>query len=210
MKKRLVILFATVAFASLNQGRAQSFILEPDNYSSGAVLDHALASVSLTTAGADNLPIPPVSFHVTASYDSFGFPSTGTNVFGHAGVPFWNSDRRLLMTFSAPVSFLSIDFIGGDLFTNDVAQLDVFNSAGVLIGSYVSNPRSPGSVETMFLSRSAGDIARAIAYAGPGNGNFIRLDNLQFTVVPEPSVAMVAMLGGAALSISKWRRRRNG
>jgi hypothetical protein len=175
---------------------AAIYIIEPDHYANGSVLNHLYPEVDLITAGSDNLPIPPVSFDVTASYDGFGFASTGTNVFGHAGVPFWNTNRRLRMDFNTPVSLLSIDFIGGDLFTNDVAQLDVFDSSGVLLASYVSSPRAPDSVETLWVSRLAGDIAWAVAYAGPGNGNFIRLDNLQFTTVPEPSAATLLLLAG--------------
>jgi hypothetical protein len=193
MKK--IIYSIGFALAVAVHANAQTYIIEPDNYTDGTVLNHIIVPVSLTTAGADNLPIPPVSFDVTASYDGFGYTSTGTNVFGHAGVPFWNTNRRLRMDFNTAASFIAIDFIGGDLFTNDVAVLDVFNSAGTLLASYVSNPRAPGSVETMFVSRPAGDIAWAVAYSGPGNGDFIRLDHLQLTVVPEPSVVAMVLLG---------------
>lgn len=190
--------FAVLCSVLLAQpGLAAIYVIEPDNYTNGSVLSHIFPEVNLTTAGSDNLPIPPVSFDVTASYDGFGFASTGTNVFGHAGVQFWNTDRRLRMDFTVPVSLLAIDFIGGDLFTNDVAQLDVFNSSGILLASYVSSPRPPDSVESLSVSREAGDIAWAVAYAGPGNGNFIRLDNLQFTTVPEPSMAGLTFLAGA-------------
>jgi hypothetical protein len=170
MKK--IIYSIGFALAVAVHANAQTYIIEPDNYTDGTVLNHIIVPVSLTTAGADNLPIPPVSFDVTASYDGFGYTSTGTNVFGHAGVPFWNTNRRLRMDFNTAASFI-----------------------GTLLASYVSNPRAPGSVETMFVSRPAGDIAWAVAYSGPGNGDFIRLDHLQLTVVPEPSVVAMVLLG---------------
>lgn len=183
---------------------AAIYIIEPDNYANGTVLNHVFPAVNLTTAGSDNLPIPPISFDVTASYDGFGFASTGTNVFGHAGVQFWNTNRRLRMDFTTPVSLLSIDFIGGDLFTNDVAQLDAYNSSGILLASYISSPRASDSVETLTISRLAGDISWAVAYSGPGNGDFIRLDNLQFTTVPEPSTTMLLLLIGTVGLV--WKR----
>jgi hypothetical protein len=199
MNTKLLTTISLLALTTICKSNAQSFIIEPDNYTNGAVLDHIFSQVSLTTAGADNLPIPPVSFNVTASFDGFGYASTGTNVFGHAGVPFWNTDRRLRMDFNVPANFISIDFIGGEFFTNEVAELDAFNSAGTLLASYISGPRGSDSVETMFLSRPAGDIAWAVAYLPPGDGVFGRLDNLQFGVVPEPSVVTIIFAGGAAL-----------
>lgn len=205
MKTKFSLLASLLVLALVSQSRAQSFVIEPDNYPGGAVLDHIFPQISLTTAGADNLPIPPVSFAVTASYDGFGYASTGTNVFGHANVPFWNSDRRLRMDFNGAASFLAIDFIGGEFFATEIAQLDAFNSAGTLIGSYVSAPRAADSVEKMSIFRPAGDIAWAVAYLAPGNGSFGRFDNLLFTV-PEPSSGALLLLGGLALR--KTLRRR--
>lgn len=196
-----------LSFALASRLQAQNIVIEPDNFANGAVLDHISPFVSMTTAGANNLPIPPVSFSVTASYDGFGYASTGTNVFGHAGVPFWNTNRRMRMDFNAPVSFLAIDFIGGEFFTNEVAQLDAFNSSGTLIGSYITAPRGADSAETMFLSRPAGDIAWAVAYLGPGMGNFGRLDNLQFTVVPEPTALSIGSIAVAALAFRRKSSR---
>jgi len=206
MNAKHLALIGLLAATLVASASAQSFLIEPDNYPNGAVLDHLFPQVSLTTAGADNLPIPPVSFAVTASYDGFGYASTGTNVFGHAGVPFWNTDRRLRLDFNVAASFLSLDFIGGEFFTNEIAQLDAFNSAGTLIGSYVSGPRGADSVEKMFISRPASDIAWAVAYLPPGDGSFGRFDNLSFTV-PEPSAVTLILLGAAACGSKRAMRR---
>ena len=115
----------------------------------------------------------------------------------------WNTNRRLRMDFVFPASSVAIDFIGGDLFTNDVARLDIFNGAGTLLDSYTSRPRATDNVETMTLTRPAGDIAWAVAYLPPGGGSFGRFDNLRFTVVPEP-------VSGSLLAFAAvlWQRRR--
>jgi|GEM_PF-1197687 len=212
MKNRIAFVIFCLASTLGFQAGAQIIYLEPDAFTNGTVLDHVLPQVNLTTAGANNLPIPPVSFPVTATYDGFHFASTGTNVFGQAGVQFWNTNRRLRMDFNAPVTALSIDFIGGDLFTNDIAELDVFNAAGTLVAAYISSPRAPGEVETLTVSRPLGDVAWAVAYAQPGDGNFIRLDNLRFTAVPEPgAAALVVPALAMVLALRQrvcWRAKR--
>jgi len=204
MKIRLFTVL--LALSVVSSAICQTIIIEPDNYTNGMVLDHIVPQVSLITAGSDDLPIPPVSFDVTANYDPSHFTSTGTNVFGQANVQFWNTNRRLRMDFTAPVSSVAIDFIGGDLFANDVGQLDVFNSSGGLIGSYVTGPKPPGAVETMSVSRSVGDIAWAVAYLPGGDGSFGRLDHLEFVVVPEPACATLVVFGGVILASSRVRR----
>ena len=46
---------------------AQIIQVEPDNYTNRTVLNHVEPAVSLITAGANNLPHPPVPFDVWAS-----------------------------------------------------------------------------------------------------------------------------------------------
>ncbi|HLP77522.1 MAG TPA: hypothetical protein VK327_11460 [Candidatus Paceibacterota bacterium] len=201
MKTKFLLIFAATFVVSASN--AAVYVVEPDNYADGTVLDHIIPPVNLSTAGSDNRPVS--IFHTTASHDGFGYASTGTQVFGAAGVYFFNFGQRLRMDFNAPVSAISIDFIGGEYSHTEIGRLDAYSSAGVLLGSYITNPRSSGSIETMSVSRSAGDIAWAVAYVPPNQGSFGRLDNLQFTVVPEPSVA--AMLSGAMACF--WLQRRS-
>ena len=186
--------------------RAQFFTLEPDNFTNNAVLDHALAPVSLITALSDNQPVS--IFDITATYDSLGYTSTGTNVFGHVGIPFFNSDRRLRMDFAAPVTGISIDFIGGEFFSTEVGQLDAYNNLGQLIGSYTTGALAAGNVETMSVLNPAGNIAWAVAYIPPNLGSFGRLDNLRFTVVPEPTAAGLMTIGGIVLQARTCKRRQ--
>jgi len=194
MNLRVVSFVLALLAAGIPASRALTLI-EPDSFTNFTVLNHISPQVSFVTAGANNVPFP---FDVTASYDGFGYASTGTNVFGHAGIPFWNNDRRMRMDFSSPASFIAIDFIGGWSFTNDTGRLDVFNSSGALLDSYTTSPLAAGSIETMTVSRPAGDIAWAIAYVPLNAGDFGRLDNLRFTVVPEPACAGLLLGAGAA------------
>lgn len=124
-----------------------------------------------------------------------------------SGVPFWNTDRRLRMDFTSPIQLLGIDFLGGDLFTNDIGELDAFNSSGILIGSYVTSPLEPGSIETMRVIRPGADIAYALAYVPPNLGSFGSLDNLVFSPVPEPATTCVAVLGGLISLVWRFSRR---
>src|SRR5262245_23606939 len=127
MKIKTLLAAGILLLAAARSQAAVSLVIEPDNYTNGTVLNH-IGPVSLTTAGSDNLPIPPVPFDVTAAYDGSGYASTGTNVFAQGGVPFWNTSRRLRMDFTSSASFIAIDFIGGDTFYPEIAELDVFNS----------------------------------------------------------------------------------
>jgi hypothetical protein len=182
--------------------RAQTYIIEPDDYPDGTVLDHILPAVHLTTAGTDNLPIPPVPFDVTAVGDLLDFATTGSKVFAQANVPFWNSDCRLRMEFASPVSSVTIDFAGGQYFTNETGRLDGYNAAGQLVASYVTAPQAAGHMETMTISREATDIAWAVAYVPPNLGVFGRLDNLRFGVVPRPALQLSTANGLALLKFT--------
>jgi hypothetical protein len=200
--QRLLLLLNVLVWAFAFGAEAQTYIIEPDDYPDGTVLDHILPAVHLTSAGADNLPIPPVPFEVTAVGDLLDFATTGTNVFACANVPFWNSDRRLRMEFAAPVSSVTIDFAGGQYFANETGRLDGYNAAGQLVGSYVTAPQAAGHMETMTISREATDIAWAVAYVPPDLGVFGRLDNLRFGIVPRPVLQLGLVNGIAVLTFT--------
>jgi hypothetical protein len=201
-----------LACALTLRAAAQTYVIEPDDYPDGTVLDHLIPAVHLTSAGSDNLPIPPVPFEVTAAGDLLDFATTGTNVFACANVPFWNSDQRLRMEFAEPVSFVTIDFAGGQYFTNETGRLDGYNAAGQLVASYVSAPQPAGHAETMTISSEVTDIAWAVAYVPPNLGVFGRLDNLHFGIVPRPvlqlsmadEIAVLAFTGPTNLTYRVW------
>ena len=173
------ILIAYVLF-SFNVFSAPAVLvkIEPDNYAENSILNNISPHVSLVTAGANNFPIP---FDVTSKEDFFNAP-TGAKVFSHAGVGFWNSDRRLLMTFSSPIDSVSIDFAGGAHFASEIGYLDAFDINKAFLFRYSTGPLEYGEIERMSVSGSG--IAYAVAYIPPSFGNFGRLDNLTFSVIP--------------------------
>jgi hypothetical protein len=174
--------------------------IEPDNYAENTILNNISPHVSLITAGANNLAIP---FDVTAKEDIFNAP-TGTKVYAHAGVGFWNSDRRLLMTFSSPIDSVSIDFAGGTHFAFEVGYLDAFDVNKTFLYRYSTAPLQYGEIERMSVFGAG--IAYAVAYIPPGLGSFGRLDNLAFNVIPEPSVIFLL---GISLVLYGFLRRKN-
>lgn len=178
--------------------------IEPDDYADGTILDHVSPWVTLSTgAFSDNRP----TFSVEAKLDSSG-ASTGTKVFAHSGIPFWNDARSLRMDFHAPVLSVSVDYIASGFFSRvHTGRLEAYSSSGSLLDFYETAPLSGAQHETMTLSVPG--IAYALAY--PPVDPFGDLDHLRFTVVPEPNSGgmMVAAGGGCAgLATVVARRRR--
>jgi hypothetical protein len=167
--------------------------IEPDNYAEGTVLTSASPLVTLTTTLTDNVPVP--SFVVTANTDDFGLAPTGTKVFGHANVPFFNDNRRLRMDFTQPVQGIDIAFTGS--LNAHVGRLEAYDAGNSLVASYISQPRAGGDVEVLSVVRSNADIAWAVAYAA-GARDFGRLDALAITV-PEPGTALLALVALAVV-----------
>jgi hypothetical protein len=161
--------------------------VEPDQFANGAALTHADPHVTLETLDSSN---NPVALFVVTAADRSGYASTGTKVFAHAGVSFFNSSRKLRMTFSSPADRVSIDFAGGASIGTEVGRLEIYNAAGTLLDTYITQPKGRGVVERMSLTRPKPEIAYAIAYTDP-SGSFGALDNLSYSG-PEPFVVTAA------------------
>jgi hypothetical protein len=176
--------------------------IEPDNYAHMQVLDTISPHVTLSTgAFSDNRP----TFTVGAFTDPVG-ASTGTKVFAHAaGIPFWNANRTFRMDFHSVVTSIQLDYIGsgfqGNLYRG---RLDAFSSTGALLDSYLTAPLGEHQIETMTVA--APQIAYALAY--PPEDPFGDLDNLRFTVVPEPTAAALAGLAAWAGLLARRRPTR--
>ncbi len=155
-------------------GSGQGTVIEPDEFSDEFVLNRHFPGVTLSTTDQNNVPI----FKVTANDDPNA--STGKFVFGHANIPFWQDTRRLRMDFNSPTRYVAIDFIGALPTFSTTGRLEIYNSTGVLAGTYETQPLFDGQVERMELALADEDISYAVAYVPAGLGNFGRLDNLRF------------------------------
>ena len=157
----------------------QSYGLSPDDFADDTDLTDESPQVKLYTAGDDNEIF--TLFEVTASEDGQGYAPSGTKVFGHAGIPFFNNVRRLYMDFESAASEVSITFGGGSL-SPEIGRLEVYSSSNVLLDSYVTQPLVGGQNEVMTVTRPSADISWAIAYIADGEGSFGRMDDLNYTV----------------------------
>ena len=185
------------------------YTVEPDDFANGAALTTVSPHVTLSTLDQFDQVVP--LFTVTAETDPFGFAPSGTKVFAHAGVGFWIDTRKLRMDFTQPVSSLSLGFAGGTNFDTDFGLLNVYNTSGTLLDSFLSGGMAPGQKTTLGITRPTNDIAYAVAYSVPGDGPFGpfgRLDALTFdTSVPEPGA--VASLVVLPLVLSTRARSRH-
>lgn len=155
--------------------------VEPDDFSQGTVVQNLTPGVTLTVTGDNNAQFPEDTIRVTV-VDDPAHRSTGTRVFAHSDISFFETNRRLRIDFYEPARSLSIDIIGASL-TPTVGRLRIYNAAGVELDTLTTAPLADGQVATMTLTRPAADIAYAVAYSEPGTGNspFGRLDNLRFS-----------------------------
>ena len=208
MKAQLLGLLVAIDLVCCAPGTAQLITIEPDNYATGTVLDHIVPEVHLTTAGANNQPIPPVPFPVTSQPTPPGYPSTGVNVFAQAGVNFFWDAVRLRMDFNGLVQSISLDSIGsGFNLAPERGHLDVYNSENILIDSYTTGVLGAGQVQTMSLSHADPDMAWAVAWSE--GQTFGRLDHLVFsTPVPVPEPAMALLFGAGVVGIFLFGARR--
>jgi hypothetical protein len=207
MNVRLFLAAILGAFAALSSP-AQIIVVDPDNYTNRTVLNLVEPAVSLITAGSNNQPHPPAPFDVWASTvpTSTFLPPTGSNVFSHVGVPFWNNERRLRMDFAGLVSMVSLDFQSAVPNAFQQGTLAVYGADNTLLDSYTTPSLAGGVFKSMVVNRLAPDIAYAIAYTITSDSPFGRLDHLQFSTpvpVPEPGVWCLA---GAGLLAICWRR----
>jgi len=159
----------------------QSFTIEPDDYPEGTVLRDVIEAVSLSTALDDNNIAD--SFDVTASDDGLDLEPTGERVFGHEGIQFFNSDRRLRLDFNRPAREIRLTFAGGTFFETEIGVLQAFGANDALLAEYTTAPRGAGQTEVMTIVRPTADIAWAVAYS---QDSFGRLDYLVVTVAIAP------------------------
>jgi hypothetical protein len=175
-------------------------VIEPDDYLEDQILNTVSPHVTLSAAAfSDNRP----TFDVTARTDASD-TSTGTKVFTHSGVSFWNDSRKLRMDFHSQVNSVSVDYIASGFSSESyVGRLEAYSAGGILIDTYETSPLAESQFETMTVT--APQIAYALAY--PPEDPFGDLDNLRFNI-PEPTTLAIAIFGIAICGM-KIRRRRS-
>lgn len=138
--------------------------------------------------------------------------STGTDVGGLGAPPLvsgnvlrsfngWlseNGDASFLMSFSAPVSSVSVDFAG----VSTAADVTMWAYDGATLVGTIS-----GSTTGQFsLALAAASITSVAVRPGSYN-DWVGVDNIVFAPVPETSTYAMMALGLAALGVAARRRR---
>jgi hypothetical protein len=186
------------------EGRAALVTIEPDNFPDRTALTNVSPYVTLNTLDTNNQVVPLFTVTTTGGDSATtDLSPTGTQVFAHANVPFFNTSRKLQADFNGTTSSVSIAFAGGTPFTTETGRLEIYGESGNLLDTILTAPTGYGQFATLSVTRPTADIARAVAYS---ENSFGRLDALSFeTPVPEPSAGLVfvAFAGAGML-----RRRR--
>ncbi|MEB3228864.1 MAG: S8 family serine peptidase [Synechocystis sp.] len=146
--------------------------LEPDNYSSGSILNSQLEPSVVVSAVGNSIT------NNSVYSQQQNFSSTGANVFASSwNGGLWNTgDAELRVDFSSPVNIVSIDAISDD--SSDFAHLRAYDINGILIEEYITSDLGTGVSETMTISRPTNDISYFLASGL--NGQFAWLDNLVY------------------------------
>ncbi|MEM6314872.1 MAG: hypothetical protein AAF743_12340 [Planctomycetota bacterium] len=183
-------------------------VIEPDDFADGTDLTDATPGVKLGTAGSDNVIIDvlgtgepdfPITSDLVAPND---VAPTGDRVFAHAGVGFFNDNRRFRADFDTPVAAAGILFSGESVFDDYVGRLEAYDSADNLIAFDQTNPLGEDEVELLSVQLGNAGIDYIVAWTVVGE--FGDLDRFVFgDTIPEPTSLGLLACGALAL-----RRRR--
>lgn len=202
---RTALLVLLTLFGSSSGFAAGSFVIEPDNYAHGTILNDIHPRVQLRIYTGDDFPssfgvfpnpdIIPVSALTNEDILGGYFTSTGTKSFGHYLIGFNSQSRQIGMKFLGAANSVSIDVIGRTDFTGAIGVLEVFSQTGVLLESVTSAPLGRHDIATLSINRPTADIGYARAFASSTGSPFGTFDNLQFRSVPEPASASLMAIG---------------
>lgn len=159
----------------------QEFSITPDDFADGTDMTEIEPHVVLSVADTDNTPFD--LFQVTVTEDGQNYAPSGTMVFAHENIPFFNDVRRLRMDFQDHAREITISFAGGTgAGGTEIGRLEAYDDDGNLLDEYVTEPKLAGEVEVMTITRDEADIAYVIGYVADGEGSFGRFDDLSYTV----------------------------
>ncbi|GAB5402745.1 MAG: hypothetical protein Aurels2KO_09760 [Aureliella sp.] len=150
-----------------------------DNYQDGDDVSIESSNVTLSSAGSDNVHH---SFEITVRDKVFTEPEKGQQ-FAHAGVSFFNENRRLRMDFFEPVHRVSANFRGNSSLSDVYGRLEIFNEQDESLGFLRTQPLRDTDEQMLTLARPTNDIAYAVAYSNDDyldSSPFGRIDYLSF------------------------------
>ena len=113
-----------------------------------------------------------------------------------------DGDPSFLMSFSTPISSISVDFAGVSV-SADV-RLFIYNGASLL--ATVAGTSAASGNKQFTLSYSAASFT-SVAVAPGSFDDWVGVDNIVFAPVPETSTYLMMALGLAALGLVARRRR---
>jgi Cadherin domain/Putative Ig domain/Dockerin type I domain len=155
-------------------------IIEPDNFASDRQLNNLTPGVTLSTAVDGN---EIVGFDIQSEIDTLF--STGSRVFAHSGIPFFNSSRRFRADFYRPARSVSIDVIGDRDSVPTYGRLEAFDAAGNSLQMQRTGPLRFHQAQRLSINTPTDNIAYVVAYPEETFQNssaFGRLDNFAFTI----------------------------
>lgn len=150
--------------------------LEPDSYSFGSLLNNVQSPQVLLSAVGGDVISADVYARNGYSVTGAGKVFFNNSITDNQLVDTWTNGRQLRVDFAPGVSEVNIKALSSG--SASVGRLEIYNSAGVLLGRYTTGVLSSGKSEVMKLVRPQGDIAYAIA--GGHAGTKVVLDTLEW------------------------------
>ncbi|MFO1064727.1 MAG: cadherin domain-containing protein [Pirellulales bacterium] len=171
-----------------NSGSSGTFseTIEADNYADNTSLSNISSNVTLISAGSDNIA---QGFEILAVPKSLATPNV--KIMSHAGVGFFNNNRRIRMDFYRPVQSVSVDVIGASNLTATYGRLEIFDAANNSLGMIRTNALSADVLQRLTLSTNGDQIAWALAYSDDqylSSSPFGMLDNISFVLSEKATV----------------------
>ncbi|HZO88040.1 MAG TPA: PEP-CTERM sorting domain-containing protein [Chthonomonadaceae bacterium] len=111
-------------------------------------------------------------------------------------------DANFEIKFDKPVTDFSLDFIGD---TDGFSSLYAYNPYGQFMKA--AGVVSTGDIETVSITPNKDDFIGAIVVTPGWEGDYVAVDNIRFTAVPEPG-SLALLVGTGAFGVGLHCRRR--